>query len=420
LPEANAMSIAYFDCFNGAAGDMIVGALIDAGLDSDELRQTLRALPIDGYSLSIEKVMRKGLAATRFDVKLDATAAQPHRHLRDVRKIIDAARLSNAVRQRAVAVFERLARAEAEVHGITVERVHFHEVGAVDAIVDIVGACWAVERLGIQRIVCSPIPVGSGIVTCAHGVLPIPAPATALLLKGVPIAASDEPGELTTPTGAAILTEFTDAFGPIPPMKIAHIGLGAGGRESPTRPNVLRVLIGVPDPSRDPERDQGGSVKGAEMGGRTADGIVVLEANIDDATPEVLGYAVERLLNAGALDAYTVPIQMKKSRPGALLTVLADPQRAAELEDILFAETTTFGVRRHEATRSKLDRRHETVETPYGPIRVKIGSRADRVVTTSPEFEDCRRAAEAHNVPLRDVMTAATDAWRRQQLADET
>jgi len=240
------MNVAYFDCFNGAAGDMIVGALLDAGLDADGLRRTMSSLPIGGYDVVIEKVLRKGLAATRFDVRLDAGAAQPHRHMKDVRKIIEAADLSESVRRRALAVFERIARAEASVHGIGVDRVHFHEVGAVDAIVDIVGACWGMERMGIGRVVCSPVPVGSGTVSCAHGVLPVPAPATALILAGVPIAATDEIGELTTPTGAALLTEFADAYGPIPAIRIAHVGMGAGGRESATRPNVLRVLIGEP------------------------------------------------------------------------------------------------------------------------------------------------------------------------------
>ncbi len=387
------MKLAYFDCFSGAAGDMILAALIDAGLPADELRDTLNALPIDGYDLTIERVTKQGFAATRFDVVLTDTKPQPHRHLSDIEKIIRASSLSDAVQDRALSVFNRLAKAEAEVHGTDIQKVHFHEVGAVDAIIDIVGASFAVERLGIERIVCSPLPTGSGTVRCQHGVMPVPAPATALLIKNVPIAATDETGELLTPTGAAILTEFAETFGSMPAMSITAIGTGTGTREGQTRPNILRVLLGE-------------SAESAE-----SDRITVMEANIDDATPEILGHTMERLLNAGALDAYCVPIHMKKSRPGLLLTVLADAQRVPELERIVFEETTTFGVRRHETDRSKLARRTERVETPYGAVRVKIGTLGGRVLTVAPEYDDCRDAAVRHNVPLREVMSAATVAW---------
>ena len=393
------MKIAYFDCFNGAAGDMILGGLIDAGLPADELRRMIEALPIEGYRIAVERVSRQSISATRFEVTLDAGQAQPHRHLADVTTIIEGAALSAGVRARAVGVFQRLAVAEARVHGTTIDRVHFHEVGAVDAIIDIVGACWALERLEVERIACSPIPVGSGTVRCAHGVLPIPAPATALLLEGVPIAATDEVGELTTPTGAAILTELAGEFGPIPAMTPTRIGTGAGHRDETGRPNVLRVWLGeTSEPSLD---------------GLEEDQITILEASIDDCTPEVLGYVMERLMESGALDAYCLPIYMKKSRPAMLLTVLAGRDRVAELQSIIFAETTTFGVRRRDAWRVKLGRGVESVQTAYGPIRVKVGTQAGRVVTVSPEYDDCSRAAARSGVALRLVMAEARDAWQR-------
>lgn len=395
------MRIAYFDCFNGAAGDMILGALLDAGDFADELRAVLRGLPIDGYELSIDRVTKQGFAATRFAVALDTDRKQPHRHLADVRKIIEAGSLPDAVVRRSLAVFGRLAEAEASVHGTSMDKIHFHEVGAVDAIIDIVGACWAIDRLAIDRVVCSPIPVGSGEVRCAHGVLPVPAPATALLLRGVPLASTDETGELTTPTGAAVLTEWADSFGPVPAMRIDSIGMGAGHRDGRERPNCLRVMLGetVEEP--------------------LSDRIAILEANVDDATPEILGHALERLLDAGALDAYCLPIHMKKSRPATLLTVLVEPDRVAAIERILFEETTTFGIRRHDASRTKLARRCETVSTRYGKIRLKLGLLGDRLVTVAPEYDDCKKAAAQHSVALRVVMTEAADAWRAQQSANE-
>ncbi len=376
---------------------MILAALVDAGLDADELRSALKRLPVEGYHLSAEKACEKALAATRVRVDLDKDARQPPRHLSDIRDIIEKAKLSDTVTARAIAVFERLANAEARVHGCSVEQVHFHEVGGVDAIVDIVGACWGLERLGIEGVVCSPVPLGSGTVTCEHGVLPVPAPATALLLKGVPIADCGEPGELTTPTGAALLTEFAQSYGPLPAMRIERIGMGVGSRPGRGRPNILRVLIGSQAPLAQTDR------------------IVVLEANIDDATGEVLGHTLDRLLAAGALDAYCLPIHMKKSRPGLLLTVLTEVERVAELEEVIFTETTTFGIRRHEAVRSKLERTIQNVETRYGPIRIKVGARSGQVITAAPEYDDCRQAARQHEAPLRQVMAEAMASWRTQR-----
>jgi len=390
------MNIAYFDCFSGAGGDMIVAALIDAGADADALRKGLSALKIGGYDLSIERVTKQGLAATRFDVQLDADSPQPHRHLRHVLEILKSSALSEGVRAKACRVFQRLAEAEAAVHGTTVEKVHFHEVGAVDAIVDVVGAVLALEILHVDRVVCSPIPTGSGTVTCDHGVLPIPAPATARLLHGVPLAACDEVGELTTPTAAAVLTTLSSAFGPIPQMTLTAVGYGAGTRDGRTRPNVLRIFIG----------------EGLEEHG-DVDQIVMLETNLDDASPEVIGYCMERLLGEGALDVYSVPIQMKKQRPGVVLTVLCEVGKVSAMEGILFAETPTFGIRRRTVERTKLHRRFETVTTAFGDIRMKVGER-EGVVTASPEFEDCKAAALKHGVALREVIAATNAAWARR------
>jgi len=391
------MTTAYFDCFNGAAGDMIVASLIDAGADADVLRERLAALPVAGYTLVSEKTRKQGFAATRFDVRLDEGETQPHRHLKDIVSILDDADLPPSVIDRSKLIFTHLAQAEAKVHGTSIDKVHFHEVGAVDAIVDITGAVLALDMLGVTRVLCSPIPVGSGTVKCDHGIMPVPAPATAELLKGVPIAATEETGELTTPTGAAILTTLAESFGPMPAMIVRTIGCGAGTRDGQTRPNVLRVMLGEP-----------------EDAGET-DEVVVLETNLDDTTPEIVAYAGERLLAAGALDVYTLPIQMKKGRTGVLLTVLCEPSSARELEAVVFAETPTFGVRRTTMRRSKLRRRHETVRTPFGPIRMKVGER-EGTETVSPEYEDCRAAAGTAGVPLRVVMAAAHKAWIAREL----
>ena len=390
------MKIAYFDCFNGAAGDMIVAALLDAGADAGALRSGLDSLGVGGYALSIEKITKQGFAATRFRVELDPSSDQPHRHLKQVVEIINGGKLSVAVTAKAIAIFERLAEAEAAVHGTSVEKVHFHEVGAVDAIVDVVGAVLACELLGVEEIICSPIPVGSGTVTCEHGVIPVPAPATARMLKGVPLAASDETGELTTPTGAAVLTTLASRFGAIPAMTMTAVGVGAGSREGRARPNILRVLLGTTGDA-----------------GSDADRIVQLETNLDDVSPEIIGYCQQRLLDAGALDVYTVPIHMKKWRTGVVLTVLCKPGDADTLERIVFAETTTFGVRRQTLDRHTMHRRSERVTTPFGEIRVKIGRRGD-IETISPEYDDCRAAAIEHDTPLRDVVAAARAAWSVQ------
>lgn len=396
------MQLAYFDCFSGASGDMILAACIDAGLDADDLRSRLAGLNLPGWSLEVNKVRKQGFAASQVEVRLDPAADQPHRHLRHIREIIDRSALPPAVRKRAIAVFSRLAEAEAAVHGTTVEKVHFHEVGAIDAIVDIVGACLALEMLGVEQVRCSAIPTGSGMVTCDHGVMPVPAPATARLLTGVPLADCDEIGELTTPTGAALLTTLSAGFGPLPAMRIERIGVGAGRRDGQRRANVLRLLVG-----------QAAAEAGDEAQER--DEIVVLETNLDDVSPQVIGHVYDALFAAGAVDVFTSPVHMKKNRPGVVLTVLVPPHIQEQIESILFNETTTFGVRAWRCERRTLSRTFETVETPGGPVRIKVGRQAGHVLTATPEYEDCRRAARETGMPLKRMIELALRAWQGGQ-----
>ena len=396
------MRIGYFDCFCGAAGDMILGALVDAGCPLPALQETVAALKLPGVSLSAEKVDQKGIAATRVTVAVGPEPRKKHRHLPEIVSIIDRAGLKPRVVDGAKTIFGRLAEAEATVHNTAVEKVHFHEVGAADAIVDIVCACAGLALLEIERVICSPIPTGRGTVTCEHGVMPIPAPATTLLLKGVPLADCDEPGELTTPTGAAILTTLADRFGPLPPRCIEAAGSGAGTRTGRTRANFLRLIIGETDAQES----------------RETDAVCLLEAQVDDATGQVVAYACERLLEDGALDAYVVPIIMKKGRPGQLLTVLCRPDDVAALEAVMFRETTTLGIRRHACQRTKLARELVSVESRYGPIRVKVASQGGATLRVWPEYEDCAAAARRGAVSLRDVQQAALKAYEEQTAAD--
>ncbi len=390
------MRTAYFDCFSGASGDMILASFLGAGLEIETLRQDLAALGVEGFTVDAQSVRKQGFAATQFEVRVDPATEKPHRHLKHIRQIIEDSRLPEAVRQRSMAIFNRLAEAEAAVHGTTVEKVHFHEVGAIDAIVDIVGACIALDRLGIERVYCSPIPTGSGTVQCDHGLMPVPTPATAVLLTGVPIAACEEVGELITPTGAAILTTIAESYGAMPPMRLERVGVGAGRREGKTRANILRLLVGEStDSFNDEESDE----------------IIVLEANLDDVSGEVIGYVYDRLFEAGALDVYTTPISMKKNRPATQLTVLAPPALRESIEEILFTETSTFGVRGYTAGRRKLSRTIETVQTEVGPIRIKVGRRGGKLLKGSPEFEDCRAAAQRSGRPLAEIMELAARVW---------
>ena len=392
------MRCGYFDCFSGAAGDMILAAMIHAGCPLDALRETIARLKLPGVELRAEVVRRGGLAATHVTVEVAASSHPHHRHLPEITGLIEQAGLAPRVRERALAIFQRLAEAEAAVHGIPIEQVHFHEVGAADAIVDIVGASAGFELLGVEKVVCSPIPTGSGVVVCEHGVLPVPAPATANLLKGAPLAACEEEGELVTPTGAAILTTLAESYGPLPPMRLEAIGYGAGTREGRTRPNLLRLLIGQVEQESTAERDS----------------VAVLEAQVDDSPGQNLAYACERLLRTGALDAYIVPIIMKKGRPGQLITVLCRPEDVNAMERVLFEETTTLGVRRHEATRAKLPRSVVQVETRFGPIRLKVAA-AGPGERAWPEYEDCSAAARAGGVSLREVQEEALRVWRAQK-----
>lgn len=401
------MNTAYLDCFSGVAGDMVLGALVDAGWSAAALRELPGRLGLPGVQVTCERVVRHGLQGTLVRVIVGPDAPRKHRHLRHIRDIIGKATLPGDTAANAVRVFTRLAEAEAKVHGTDVEKVHFHEVGADDAIVDIVGACLGLQALGVTRVVCGPVPTGHGTVTCEHGVMPVPAPATAELLRGVPLASVDEAQELTTPTGAALVTTLAESFGPPPTMQIMHIGYGAGTRENRARPNLLRVLVGTPATAT-------GSADDLE-----SDEVVVLEAQLDDATGQVVAHAMDRLLTGGALDVFLVPIGMKKGRPGHLLTVLARPADADRCTELLLTETTTFGVRRHACERRKLPRALVPVETPLGSIRVKVGRRGGRVVQAWPEYEDCAAAAQQHNVPLKDVQQAALTAWQRQTERDE-
>lgn len=391
------MRIAHFDCFSGVAGDMVLGALVDAGCPLETLQDIMSRLSLPGVTLTAEKVLRHGLAATHARVVVEPGSQKAHRHLPQIVKIIDDANLSPNAAANAIAVFVRLAEAEALVHGTTVEKVHFHEVGAADAIVDIVCACAGLEALGVEQVTCSPIPTGNGTVTCEHGVMPVPAPATAQLLRGVPIASCDEYRELTTPTGAALMTTLATQFGPLPELAIRSIGCGAGSREGETRPNLLRLILG----------------DAVESDIADCDLVTVLETQLDDATGQTVAHACERLLEAGALDAYITPIIMKKGRPGQLLTALARPADVDALEAVIFAETGTFGVRRHDARRSKLQREFETVSTRYGGIRVKVGRRGGKIIRAWPEYDDCAAAAAKTGAALHEIQREALNEWAR-------
>lgn len=393
---AKGKKLAYFDCFSGASGDMILGALIDAGAPVEPLAALPAALGLEGVELNFEQITKQGLGATQVDVVCPETHV--HRHLHHIVDIIEAANLPAAVKTDSRRVFQRLAEAEAKVHRCAVETIHFHEVGAADAIVDIVGGCLALYGLGIDQVSCSPLVVGSGTVSCAHGVLPIPAPATAELLNDVPIAVSSETGELLTPTGAALLTTWAAEFGPLPTMTVERAGYGAGRRDGQQRPNVLRVLLGTGEPVPGPTEH-----------------ILALEANIDDQSPETTAHTLELLMEQGALDAYCQPIYMKKGRIGVLLTALCRPANASGLERTIFRESSTLGVRRSAYSRTALPRTTETVHLPEGDVRVKIGWMDGQPVTVAAEFEDCRTLAQTHDLPLKNVMSAAVRAWHDQR-----
>jgi uncharacterized protein (TIGR00299 family) protein len=380
------MKICYLDAFSGISGDMTVGALVDAGADSAALTAALDSLGT-GAKFRFEKTARRGIAASKFHVT--AGESKQHRHLHHILDLIDKSELPEGVKQNATAVFQRLGAAEAKVHGISIEKVHFHEVGAVDSICDIVGACAAFQLAGAHAIHCSAVNVGSGTVKTEHGVLPVPAPATAELLAGKPIYARGPSVELTTPTGAAIAATLAADFGPLPPMRITATGYGAGHRDFPEHANVLRVLIGESSAAEE------------------ATTVAVLEANIDDASPQVLAYAMERLLEAGALDVTLGSVLMKKNRAGTLLRVIAAPEDRERLAQTIFAQTTTLGLRIYPAERRVKARRFAEVQTPYGNARIKISEDG----SFTPEYEDCRKLALEAGVPLKEILAAANHAY---------
>ncbi|HEY0407155.1 MAG TPA: nickel pincer cofactor biosynthesis protein LarC [Pyrinomonadaceae bacterium] len=400
------MKTLYFDCFAGASGDMILAALVGVGVDASRLREQLSLLDVAGYEIEFSVVNRSGLSATRADVRTAHEHA--HRHLGDILKIIYDSRLSDGVKQRAALIFSRLAEAEARVHNEPIEKIHFHEVGALDAIIDVVGACIGFELLGVERFVCSPLHVGSGTVKMEHGLFPVPPPAVAELLKDAPIYSTEIAGELVTPTGAAIIKTVCETFGPLPLMTIERVGYGAGGREYENFPNALRVMLG------ETEEEVGAFVndKGGAFG--SDERLLVLETNIDDMSPQVFGFVMERALESGALDCYLTPVQMKKNRPGVLLSVLCRPSEREALTELLFTETTTLGVRCHEVERRALEREMLRVETPFGVIDVKVASLNGRVINRMPEYEQCREAARRAGVALRVVEAAVRDALSRQ------
>ena len=385
--------IVYFDCASGASGDMLLGAVVDLGLPIEQLRDDLGRLGVEGWRIESRTVNRSGLAATKVDVVAE-TAGQPHRHLKHVLAILDGSSLEAEVKERAAALFRRLAEAEAAVHGTTPEKVHFHEVGALDSIVDIVGGVLALRWLSPARFVASPLNVGTGTVTMSHGTFPVPPPATARLVEGAPVYGAGE-GELLTPTGALLITAHASEYGPLPLMRVERTGHGAGGRDTKGRPNVLRLVVGS-----------------EAVDGATPERVLVLETEVDDAPPQLLGSLIERLLAVGAVDAFLTPVQMKKGRPGVLVTAVAPPAAREAIEEVLFRETTTLGVRRQEWERTTLDRETRTVDTAYGPIRVKIGQRRGVVYNAWPEFGDCERAAAAHGAAVKEVLAAALAAWR--------
>jgi len=447
------MRTAYLECFSGMSGDMFLGALVDAGVAPQTLEATVVALNV-GARLEISRVVRSGISATKVDVWVDgekdlpreeyweqrrrqhghehahdshhehehpehshshaeislaaAPATRNHEHehshgrgLTEIRQIISAAVISGNAKKTAISIFEALARAEAKIHNTSIESVHFHEVGAVDAMVDIVCAAVGAEALGVDEIVCSPLNVGGGMVQCAHGTFPVPAPATVELLANAPVYSSGIQAELVTPTGAAIVKTLASRFGAFPEMKIDRSGYGAGSRDFPGHPNVLRLTIGE-------------TASDALAANTASEMITVLEANIDDLNPQVFGYVIDRLFDEGALDAFGVPVQMKKNRPGMLLTVLCKPDDASKLTQLIFTETTTLGVRRRDESRRTLARRWENVETQWGAVRIKIASMNGTVTNYAPEYEDCRRIATEHHVPLKTVMQEAARAYSNE------
>jgi pyridinium-3,5-bisthiocarboxylic acid mononucleotide nickel chelatase len=440
------IGIAYFDCFSGISGDMVLGALVDAGAELSAIERELRKLRLPGWSISAAQVQRQAIFATQVRVEVEreqeasrgsaargktpyrtsaktadegvqATSeltvrplshhdhhgysSHPHRGLVEIVRMIDEAGLASRAAERAKRIFRRLAEAEAHVHQVPIEKVHFHEVGAVDSIIDIVGAAIGFELLGIEEFACSVFDVGGGQVETEHGVLPVPAPATVELLRGAPTHSSGIQRELVTPTGAAIATTLATRYAEIPPMTLRAVGYGAGSRDLAEKPNVLRLLVG--------ERVE------SEAGEYWGAPVTVIETNLDDMSPQIYGYFVERALAAGALDVFSTPAQMKKNRPGLLVTLLSETENAARLIDLIFRETTTIGVRTYEARRKTLEREVVPVETPFGEVRMKVSHMNASILNATPEYEDCQRIAAERGVPLKQVIAAASFAFQKQK-----
>jgi pyridinium-3,5-bisthiocarboxylic acid mononucleotide nickel chelatase len=389
------MKIAYFDCFSGASGDMCLGALVDAGVPVDELVKELGKLPVRGFHLKARKVRRSGISATKVDVLLDAGSSDERKKARrwaDIHDIIRKSSFSSATKERAKAIFTRLFKAEARVHGEQMSKVHLHELGAVDCLVDIFGTLAGLELLGIEKVYASPLNLGGGSVKTAHGVLPVPAPATAEILRDVPVYSSGGPFELTTPTGAAILKSLACGFGEMPPLVTERIGTGAGERDIEGRPNILRLLVGAP------HRDEGHKA------------VTVIETNIDDMNPQVYGHLIELLFGKGALDVFMTQVIMKKMRPGVSLTVLCEREKRDDLAALILRETTSIGVRWYEVSRLTMERELREVSTKYGKVRVKASGSGGTATKVVPEYEDCRKLAKKNGVPLLDVIEEARRA----------
>lgn len=411
------MKIAYFHCFSGISGDMTLGALVDLGLDPELLKSELAKLNLEGYELEFEKVVRKGIAGTKAHVKLNHYNSYEHDHnhdhnhehdhqsdhthihgrnLGDIRRLISESKLSDDIKSKAEAIFVRLGEAEAKVHNVSLDEVHFHEVGAVDSIVDIVGSVIGISMLEIKKIYASPLSLGNGFVKSSHGVIPVPAPATLEILNGVSVKQTDIQSELVTPTGAAIISTLADGFGSMPDMTVENIGYGAGTKDLPDQPNLLRIVVG--ESGCDYENDT----------------VSIVETNIDDMSPQVYDYLIDKLLEIGALDVFLTPIVMKKNRPAVKLTALVDLTHLQEVYSCIISETTTMGVRIYEADRKKLAREIVSVNTQYGKVRVKLGKIGDEVVKVLPEYDDCKRLAEENNISVMKIQQSALSALTKE------
>jgi uncharacterized protein (TIGR00299 family) protein len=400
------MKTLFFDCFSGASGNMILGALIALGVDREKLVEEIKLLDISDFEIEFSQVDRVGISAIYADVKVPHEHA--HRHLHTIEKIINDSRLSGKVKERAIAIFTKLAEAEAKIHGIDVEQVHFHEVGAMDAIIDVVGACIGFEMLGIEKFACSKIHVGSGFAQMAHGKFPIPPPAVAELLQNVPIYSTEIEGELMTPTGAAIISTVCDEFGAIPEMRIERTAYGAGTREYEDFPNVLRLILGEEEKRRKGEEE----TKTENQKPKT-ENLVLIETNIDDLSPQILGFVMERAFDIGALDCWFTPIQMKKNRPATMISILCEPKKREALSELLFSETTTLGVRVREIERDCLPREIVKVETEFGAIDVKIARYNGKIVNAKPEYEQVREIAVKFKTSFQDIEKEILDKLRK-------